>query len=459
MPKNKPTAAQRARRLKNETGGVYTDLLHAQTTPVEPDRIHQAERWLTSILTHLNELGWPTAELDLDDGRYLAYCGPVQLDVVHEADCADPHSAATNLDDSRRVDAPLYLGVLAPAEATVEDLSTGARADAETPKEIAVRVDAELTAARRKRVRSAEGESTTQCPICGDRYPAHHLLATSAEGVPVCPACVWDGDHYYRADLPYLAVQIDQLFYMDLSVPAGWAAVVALLALACGANLGRRMERELRQRRGWPVVMEYWDRPLDRLWIWLPSHEKRHRAFAHLGAGASLDAITESLERHDPSLLERARQVCRDAEVRWRAALWPAAVAYAVAFTTQALERDRHRTPAHVVDSMSDGLSQIRPPFAVTGAALNVECGLEELLEHLLFPLLLGHGLYNEPHQPSREYEHEREPGQAVAHAELRQAVETAADLTIEFGEIVGSIEPGTPIVGDMPGGAVPDAD
>ncbi|WP_458690550.1 hypothetical protein [Nocardia tengchongensis] len=72
-------------------------------------------------------------------------------------------------------------------------------------------------------------------------------------------------------------------------------------------------------------------------------------------------------------------------------------MAYAVAFTTQALERDQHRRPVHVVASLSDGLSQIRPPFAVYGDALNVEGGLEELLEHLMFPLLLGHGLYNEP--------------------------------------------------------------
>ncbi|MEV6258941.1 hypothetical protein AB0L97_37435 [Nocardia sp. NPDC051911] len=80
MPKNKPTAAQRARRLKIETGGVYTELLHAQTTPAASTTA-RAGRWLTSILTHLRELGWPAAALDLDDGRYVAYCGPVQLDV------------------------------------------------------------------------------------------------------------------------------------------------------------------------------------------------------------------------------------------------------------------------------------------------------------------------------------------------------------------------------------------
>ncbi|MCW2919267.1 MAG: hypothetical protein JWN52_7335 [Actinomycetia bacterium] len=193
-------------------------------------------------------------------------------------------------------------------------------------------------------------------------YPEHHLLATSPEGDPVCPACVWDGDQHWRADLPYLAVQIDRLVDQDLSAPAGWAAVAVVLALTCGANLGRRLERELNQRGGWPIVMERWDQPMDQSWIWLLPRQERHPAFAHLGAGASLAAITQALERHDPTLPTQAQRLCRDAEVAWRPALLPAAVAYAVAFTTQAAERDRHRKPVHVVDSTRDGLSEIRTP-------------------------------------------------------------------------------------------------
>ncbi|WP_159850033.1 hypothetical protein [Nocardia sp. CY41] len=445
MPKNKPTAAQRARRLKIETGGVYTELLHAQTTPVASTTA-RAGRWLNSILTHLRDLGWPAAALDLDDSRYVAYCGPVQLEVELENDDIDMCRITTDLDTASQPAAPLYLGVLAPADATVEDLATGARADTETPSEIAVRVDAELTATRRKRVLAAQDEPGEPCPICGDRYPTHHLLATSPEGPPVCPACAWDGDHYYRADLPYLAVQIDQLVDMDLSAPAGWAAVAAVLALTCGPDLGRRVERELTQRRGWPVIMDRWDRPMDRSWIWLAPHPTRHPAFAQLGAGASLEAITRALERYDPSLPVRAQQVCREAGVRWRAALWPAAAVYAVAFTTQALERDRHRTPVHVVDSLSDGLSQIRPPFAVTGDALNVESGLEELLEHLLFPLLLGHGLYDQPHLLPREHQHEQ-----ITDTQLPQAVETV-DNSSALGPIVRDISGGAAAEADRPG-------
>jgi hypothetical protein len=41
----------------------------------------------------------------------------------------------------------------------------------------------------------------------------------------------------------------------------------------------------------------------------------------------------------------------------------------------------------------SAGLSLIEAPFQVSGDALHVEGGLHALLEYLLFPLPLGHGL------------------------------------------------------------------
>lgn len=395
MPKNQPTAAQKARRLQAATGAVYTDLLKEVSAPANQTPPANSAEWLRSILQPLEQLGWPASPLDRDSGRYLAHCGPVVLDVSRDVEHVDSAEPDADPDDPRWADRPLYLGAMAPHEAYEDDFGSGARAGAEPPAAIAVRLDAELAAARWSRVKGVEPESTTSCPICGDRYPEQHLLANSPEAEPCCPACTWDQDQRYKADLPYLAVQIDRLFYFDLAVPAGWAAVAAVIALSCGANLGRRLERELRRRRGFPVVMPWWDQPMDSSWIWLPPKASRHPAFAGLGAGASLAAITAALERHDPALRSRARQLCREAEVRWRPSLWPAAVAYAVAFTTQSVERDRHRKPVHVVDSTGDGLSQIRAPFAVSGDALNVEGGLEELLEHLLFPLLLGHGLYD----------------------------------------------------------------
>ncbi|MEV6258943.1 hypothetical protein AB0L97_37450 [Nocardia sp. NPDC051911] len=79
----------------------------------------------------------------------------------------------------------------------------------------------------------------------------------------------------------------------------------------------------------------------------------------------------------------------------------------------------------------------------MTGNALNVESGLEELLEHLLFPLLLGHGLCDQPHLLPREYQHEQ-----ITDTQLRQAVET-----VDNSSALG------PIVRDIPGGAAAEAD
>lgn len=443
MPKNRPTAAQRARRLQAANGGgVYTDVLHSLSTPASSTTSLRADTWLSTILSHLQELGWPAYLPDRDGGRYLAYCGPVQLDVSRDVDVIAAEANGADPDDPRWSSAPLYLGVQAPYDASDDDLNTGAQAGKESPAQIAERVDAELAEARRRQVCDADAESEMPCPICGDRYPERHLLANSPEADPTCPACIWDGDQPWRTDLPHLAVQIDRLLDYDLAAPAGWSAVAAALALTCGAALGRRLERELKRRGGWPFVMERWNQPLERSWIWLPPRETRHPAFAQLGAGASLAMIAGALERHDPTLRDQARRVCRDADVRWRPALWPTAVAYAVAFSTQAAERDRHRKPVHVVHSTSDGLSQIMAPFAVSGDVLNVESGLSELLEYLLFPLLLGHGLRDEPRGEQRRIygaaQDDDRPARSRSDAHLSHELDRAGQVAVALGRIPG---------------------
>jgi hypothetical protein len=115
--------------------------------------------------------------------------------------------------------------------------------------------------------------------------------------------------------------------------------------------------------------------------------------FRRLGAGATLAALVDAVDRHAPTARTEAKVLCREVGVRWRDALWPAGIAFAVAPTTQACERDRHRTPYYLVHSLSDGLGQIMKPFAVTGDASNVESGLAELLRYQLLPMLLGHSL------------------------------------------------------------------
>lgn len=426
MPKNRPTAAQRARQRQAADGGVYTDLLHSMSTP-EPT---STEAWLTAIMDHLHALGWPAAACEPCDDRWRADYGPVAL----EARCDDG--------DPRGSKAPARLIVVTPPAPDGVHLGIKAFAGDESPKRIAVRVDAELAAARGRCVQGVETNSTTPCPICADRYPAHHLLATSPEGTPVCSACAWDGDNQWRADLPYLAAQIDELLNQDLAAPAGWSAVAAVLALTCGANLGRRLQRELDRRGEGQIATPRWDEPLDRSWLWLAPRERRHAAFAGLGAAASVAAITEALERYDPTLPQRARRVCQQEQVRWRPALWPAACAYALAFTTQSLERDRHRKPVHLVDSLSDGLSQIRAPFAVGGDALNVEAGLQQILEYLLFPLLMGHGLRDEPRdEQQRIYgatEHDTRAPRSRSDARISHELDRASQVAVVLGRIPG---------------------
>src|SRR5262249_46457430 len=156
--------------------------------------------------------------------------------------------------------------------------------------------------------------------------------------------------------------QLDRLAREDLSAPAGWDAVAAVLALCCGANLGSRVEREVSYRGGFAWLTARWHDPLERSWIWLPPAGPRHPPVRHPGARATGPALLDALDRHSPSIRSTAKAMCRRDEVRWRDSLWASAVAYAVAFTTQAHERHRHRKPVHVVDSTSDGLSQINEP-------------------------------------------------------------------------------------------------
>ena len=117
--------------------------------------------------------------------------------------------------------APLYLCALCPPDATVDDLDWGADGGA-APQVVAGQLDAELARVRLRLVHGKESESRTPCPICGDRYPARHLLTNSPSAHAVCPACVFDGDQHYRTDLPHLAVQLDRLAGEDLSASCWW---------------------------------------------------------------------------------------------------------------------------------------------------------------------------------------------------------------------------------------------
>ncbi|MFD6334239.1 hypothetical protein ACFWGI_32290 [Streptomyces niveus] len=416
-----------------------------------------AKDYLKALVAEFRLLGWGAGrqEPEVDCFGLTVYAGPVaglSLSVGRADDDADGDEL--DPDDPAQCDLakPLYLMSMCPSgNATVEDFEDGlADCSTEAVHVTARRMDTELGKTRLRRVRGADEVSTAPCPICGDRYPEHHLLKNSASAVPVCPACVFDGDQAYRTDLPYLAVKLDRLLHDDLAAPAGWDAVAAVLALTCGPNLGTRLDRELklRNRGGWPFVMERWGEPLQRSWIWLPPPAHRHKAFKHLGAGAALTALVDAVDRHDPTARAAAKALCRDSGVRWRDSLWPAAIAYAVSFTTQGHERDRHRTPFHVVHSLGDGLEQTMRPFAVTGAASNVEDGVEAILTHQLLPMLLGHSLDEEPGDPRRRYGAQPDddrPARSRADAHRTHGIHRANQVAVVLGKIPFT-PPGAPV-------------
>lgn len=116
--------------------------------------------------------------------------------------------------------------------------------------------------------------------------------------------------------LPYLAAHIDELARADLGPPAGWDAVAVVLALSCGPNVGSRAEREIAMTGDIPILTPRWHNPLQHGWIWLPPRRQRHAAFEHLGAGATVLALVDALERYKPDIRVSAKALCREGEVR-----------------------------------------------------------------------------------------------------------------------------------------------
>lgn len=160
-----------------------------------------------------------------------------------------------------------------------------------------------------------------------------------------------------------------------------------------------------------------------------------------------------------PTLQTQARQLLRENHIAWRPSILTAAVAYAVAFSTQAHERDRHRVPVHVVDSTGDGLSRIMKPFAVIGNAENVEYGLQTLLQSLLFPLLLGHGLYDQPSDPRRQYgvaEDDTRPPGTRRDAHISHSIDRDAQVSVVLGYATSGLV-SQKTLWEGPAGSTPD--
>ena len=201
----------------------------------------------------------------------------------------------------------------------------------------------QLAAARAKAVAAAKADSA--CLICTEPFPAAHLLRpTTANEVTVCPACIFDDNLWMQAFPQRLALEFDRLTQADLAIPAAWTAVAAVLACAAGPAIHTALEHT--------APPSHWADP-GTLWIWLPP-TNRPAALADLPPAAPLRAVTAALEASHPNLRAQFhRRLETELNTPFRQnpdclvePLWPAAIAYAITFATDRIERQAQRPPA-----------------------------------------------------------------------------------------------------------------
>ncbi|WP_332758411.1 hypothetical protein [Streptomyces sp. MT206] len=221
-------------------------------------------------------------------------------------------------------------------------------------------VGEELGRARASKV--DELVNNAQCSLCGDRYPAAHLLpATEHDRLLHCPFCVFDGDTLGGHPLR-LAYLIDALTDEDAAAPAGWSAVTALLACAAGPDFRERLEGDDGVLR---LPLPHWFDP-GQVWVWLPPGDLPP-ALQGLGPGTSLNTLVMAVEAAHPDLRDRfhaemAGILEEDEKDSPPAAqdylveqLWPAVICYAVTTATQFRERPHRQSPW---DLLTDGFEE-----------------------------------------------------------------------------------------------------
>lgn len=355
----------------------------------------------TALMEALRQAGWPV-EFDTIPQHvdYLGYAGPARLavgrsDQVARFCCDDPDPDDSRLDLSR----PPRIAMVAPPNADGPEAHREIAGD-RPPVEVVAELGRMLTGGRAQAIRRAT--SRAACTVCGDAYPAAHLLAAAGgEELPLCPACAFDGDVFVTSGLAtaYLTYQFDELATADLAMPAGWAGPAALLACAAPAGFRDRLERWWRQAGTLLLPAEHWWRP-DQLWVWLPPGT-RPAPLDRFGPGARLGALVEALDEHYPQLRQQARDFGADG---WREAgygddeddllpdrfveqVWPAAAAYAIAFHAQAAERSAHRPPLEHVfgsfDALRDHLTLIGSDLDAADVESTLHVGVRAITEAL----------------------------------------------------------------------------
>ncbi|GAA2639286.1 hypothetical protein GCM10010425_49110 [Streptomyces spororaveus] len=239
-------------------------------------------------------------------------------------------------------------------------------------------VGAELARARATKADALV--NAAQCSLCGDKYPAAHLLpATESDRLLLCPFCVFDGDILHSHPLR-LAYAIDALTDEDIAAPAGWSAVTALLACAAGPDLRERLEGDDGVLR---LPLPHWFDP-GQVWVWLPPGDLPP-ALQDLGPGTRLDTLVSAVEAAHPDLRDRFRAEVaatleedeedgggEDARDYLVEELWPAALCYAVTAATQARERPTGHSPW---DLLGDGFEEgnMAESFHQIGSTLDAD--------------------------------------------------------------------------------------
>ncbi len=347
------------------------------------------------LIAAFRAAGWPvSADASFDQGEYRCYAGPVTIRVRRDL------PTALDVDDPD--DPSLDLHHPPTVEASAPLIETGPRAvelalDGALPATDLVCAIHDATGTARATAVAAVTDDD-ECRICGDPYPAAHLLDPSGDGdLPVCPACVFDGDLTQPPVPGLLAYQLDELLDSDLAAPAGWAAVVALLACAAGPGLYERLRRLGRRAGTLYLPNAHWADP-GQLWLWLPPAAHRPAALRGLDVGASLGAVTAAVEEAHPDLAARVNDELRaswleshdgDAPERFTARIWPAVIAYVVTLAGQAADRPAYRPSWHVVesfDALPDHLHQLGTDLDLDHLHATLSVGLDIVPDILGLP-------------------------------------------------------------------------
>lgn len=362
MTKNKALKAQ-ARDLAAREGIAYAEALR-QVLAEGPTRVVGADVY-HALVDALRNDGWPVTEGGFKDNAWTLTAGPaVSIDVRPRDGDADGMLALEDL-------SPLTGGTSGPLEDAPDDVvelgvvfpncaeeGFEAYLDPQLPGPRQARVVERFVAASRASAVSRV-VNDVQCDYCRDAYPDGHLLEMTfgpdmSPRETLCPACAFEPEVLDGRHPGEFMELYDAMVRTQASAPAGWGAVAVFTAVAMKAGgFDLAAELELDPFSG---LEPHWGDPAQ-VWVWLPPVKVRPACWKDLGPGATIGRLVSLLDRDDPDLVQRVlatREDPRDAEVtrmgrrprtRFIEELWPAVVAYAVAFTTQEHEHPRRRSP------------------------------------------------------------------------------------------------------------------